>query len=117
MAIIYQKNKKTGVTYAYESKSIWVPELKQPRSKRVYLGRVAEDGTIIPSSKHPGRKPKQTELEKPVLPESVTPAASSDLSQETADLIAQKDQEIASLKKQLNEALSKLDQIRDVLSL
>lgn len=117
MAIIYQKNKKTGVTYAYESKSIWVPELKQPRSKRVYLGRVAEDGTIIPSSKHPGRKPRQIEQEKPASPASANPAASSDLSQETADLIAQKDQQIASLKQQLDEALAKLDQIKDVLNL
>lgn len=51
MSIVYQKNKKTGVTYAYEATSVWVPELKQPRSKRVYLGKVAPDGSIIPPAK------------------------------------------------------------------
>lgn len=48
MAVVYQTNKKSGITYAYESSSYWVPELNQPRSKRTYLGRVDDDGNIIP---------------------------------------------------------------------
>ena len=44
MAIIYVKNKKTGRRYAYESTSVWNPELKQPRAKRKYLGVVGEFG-------------------------------------------------------------------------
>lgn len=48
MAIIYQKDNRSGITYAYESKSYWVKELKQSRSKRVLIGRVDEvTGEII----------------------------------------------------------------------
>ena len=58
MAIVYVTNKKTGKKYAYESVSVWNPELKQPRAKRKYLGVVDEEtGEIIPSSKKRGRKP------------------------------------------------------------
>ena len=49
MAIVYVTNKKTGKKYAYESVSVWNPELKQPRAKRKYLGVVDEEtGEIIP---------------------------------------------------------------------
>ena len=47
-AIVYQKNKKTGAVYAYESESYWDKEKKQPRSRRRYLGKLdPETGTII----------------------------------------------------------------------
>ena len=39
-AIVYQTNKKTGVTYAYESTSYWDKDKKQSRSKRKCIGRV-----------------------------------------------------------------------------
>lgn len=39
-SVVYQTNKQTGITYAYESVSYWDKEKKQPRSKRKYLGRV-----------------------------------------------------------------------------
>jgi len=59
MAIIYRKPKgEDGPTYAYETTSYWVPELKQPRSTRKYLGVVDETtGEIIPTSGKRGRKP------------------------------------------------------------
>jgi len=31
--IVYQKNKKSGAVYAYESESYWDKEKKQPRSR------------------------------------------------------------------------------------
>ena len=47
--IVYQTNKKTGITYAYESISYWDKEKQQPRSKRQYIGRVDDKtGEIIP---------------------------------------------------------------------
>lgn len=47
--IVYQTNKKTGITYAYESISYWDKEKQQPRSKRQYIGRVDDEtGEIIP---------------------------------------------------------------------
>lgn len=46
--IVYQTNKKTGVTYAYSSESYWDKEKKQPRSRRKYIGRVdPETGKIV----------------------------------------------------------------------
>lgn len=101
MSIIYQKNKKTGVTYAYESKSVWVPELKQPRAKRTYLGKVAPDGSIIPPSKH--HKEPASQQENP----------------QTKALIAEiqeKDIQIQKLTEENNCLREALDQIRSVLN-
>lgn len=51
-AIVYQKNKKTGVTYAYESISYWDKEKQQSRAKRKCIGRVdPETNKIIPTRK------------------------------------------------------------------
>jgi len=52
MAIIDQYDKRTGTTYVYESKSEWVPELKQSRSKRRLIGRRDPNtGTVVPTQK------------------------------------------------------------------
>lgn len=51
-AIVYQINKKTGITYAYESVSYWDKEKQQSRAKRKCIGRVdPETQTIIPTRK------------------------------------------------------------------
>ena len=48
MSIIYQKDKRSGITYAYESKSYWDKEKKKSRSKRALVGRVdKETGEIV----------------------------------------------------------------------
>lgn len=52
MAIVYQVNKKSGVTYAYESLSYWDKEKQQSRAKRKCLGKVdPATGEIIPTRK------------------------------------------------------------------
>ena len=63
-AIVYQTNKKTGITYAYESVSYWDKEKKQSRAKRKCIGRVdPETLQIIPTrEKKPaevGKRAKQ----------------------------------------------------------
>jgi len=51
-AIVYQTNKKTGVTYAYESVSYWDKQKKQSRAKRKCIGRVDPDTKkIVPTHK------------------------------------------------------------------
>lgn len=40
MAIIYQHDKRSGITYAYESYSYWDKEKKMSRAKRKLIGRV-----------------------------------------------------------------------------
>ena len=50
MGIVYQKDKRSGITYAYESKARWDKEKKQSRAKRTLIGRVDEaTGEIVPT--------------------------------------------------------------------
>jgi hypothetical protein len=55
MAIIHQYDKRSGITYAYESHSYWDKEKKtsraeQSRAKRTLIGRVNTDtGEIVPT--------------------------------------------------------------------
>jgi hypothetical protein len=50
MAIIYQHDKRTGLTYAYESHSYWDKEKKTSRAKRTLIGRLdSETGEIVPT--------------------------------------------------------------------
>lgn len=50
MAIIYQHDRRSNLTYAYESHSYWDKEKKMSRAKRTLIGRVDPDtGEIIPT--------------------------------------------------------------------
>lgn len=45
-------NKKTGITYVYESISYWDKVKKQPRTKQVCIGKLDKDsGEFIPSKR------------------------------------------------------------------
>jgi len=58
MTIIYQHDKRSGITYAYESHSYWDKEKKTSRAKRMLIGRVdSETGEIVPTDGR-GRKEK-----------------------------------------------------------
>jgi len=63
MAIVYQHDKRSGITYAYESESHWDKEKKQSRAKRKLIGRVdKQTGKIVPTDgrgKRRGQKGKQ----------------------------------------------------------
>jgi len=51
-AIVYQTNKKTGTTYAYESISYWDKDKQQSRAKRRCIGRVnPETKELVPTRK------------------------------------------------------------------
>ena len=51
-AIIFQTDKRTGITYAYESISHWDKEKKQYRARRTLIGKVDPDnGEIVPTRK------------------------------------------------------------------
>ena len=61
-AIVYQTDKRSGITYAYESVSFWDREKQQSRSKRTLIGRVdTKTGEIIPTDGR-GRKKKEISL-------------------------------------------------------
>ena len=67
MSIVYNHDKRSGITYAYESKSYWDKEKKMPRCKRTLIGRVdPETGEIKPTDgrckkNSPYNKPKPTQ--------------------------------------------------------
>ena len=53
MSIVKAKNKKSGITYVYESESYWDKEKKQPRNKRKLIGKIDEQtGEIVPTRGH-----------------------------------------------------------------
>jgi len=67
-AIVYQLDKRSGITYAYESVSFWDKEKKQSRAKRTLIGRVDKDtNEIVPTD---GRckkdKKKKESISKPI---------------------------------------------------
>jgi transposase len=60
-AIIYQTDKRSGITYAYESISHWDRDKQQSRATRHMIGRIDKvTGEIVPTRK----KLQNTELEK-----------------------------------------------------
>ena len=65
MAIIKQHDKRSGITYVYESKSYWDPEKKMSRAKRQLIARlVPETGEIIPTDgRNRKKKPESAEAE------------------------------------------------------
>ena len=58
--IVYQTDKRSGITYAYQSVSYWDKEKKQSRARRTLIGRVdKETGEIVPTD---GRNRKKQEM-------------------------------------------------------
>jgi len=51
MALVYINNKKNGTTYVYDSINYWDKEKKQSRSKRTCIGKLDEQGNLIPSKR------------------------------------------------------------------
>ena len=91
MAIIKQYDKRSGITYAYESHSYWDPEKKMTRARRKLIGRVnPETGEIIPTD---GRNRKKE------LPKETTDYES--LYKKLLKKVAAQDVLIESLKKQI----------------
>lgn len=66
MAIIKQHDKRSGITYAYESHSYWDPEKKMTRAKRKLIGRIdPQTGEIVPTDGR-NRKKKDEKATKDV---------------------------------------------------
>lgn len=60
MAIIKQLDKRSGITYVYESTSYWDKEKQQPRSKRKLIGRLnPETGEVVPTDGRGKRRNQQ----------------------------------------------------------
>lgn len=76
-SIIRSLDKRSGITYVYQSTSYWDKEKKAPRSKRVLIGKVdPETGKVVPTDgrgKRRGQKNKPESAAKRVpVPETRT---------------------------------------------
>jgi transposase len=50
MGIVLQHDKRSDITYAYQSEAYWDPQKKQSRSRRTLIGRLdAKTGDIVPT--------------------------------------------------------------------
>ena len=111
MSIVYHTDKRSGITYAYESKSYWDKETKMPRCRRTLIGRVDPDtGEIKPTDgrckkNSPYNKPKLTEEDK--IMERIKPMKIAELRKEVVrlelELAALKSKKQSSKKKKSEE--------------
>ncbi len=62
MAIIKQYDKRSGITYVYESHSYWDPEKKMTRAKRRLIGRLdPQTGEVVPTDGRNRKKKAEPE--------------------------------------------------------
>lgn len=107
-------NKKTGITYVYESESYWDKEKQQPRNRRKLIGKIDPvTGTIVPTGKV-GRKPSPDDPD--LLPQvgSIKPEISAGHTNLSSTL-EEKNAEIKELRKKMKELESKCEHYEIVL--
>jgi transposase len=76
-SIVFQKDKRSGITYAYESISYWDKDKQQSRAKRTLIGRLNEEtGEIVPTDGR-GRRKKSTDSPAKPGPVPITQIARS----------------------------------------
>ncbi len=101
MSIVKSKDKRTGITYVYESESYWDKEKKQPRSRRHLIGRIDEEtGEIVPTD---GRGRKRKDQKRKEFEDTTLDPSKADSRLKVKDLeIQELKAEIRALKKEKN---------------
>ena len=67
MGLVRHKDKRTGITYVYESESYWDKEKQQPRARRTLIGKIDEaTGEIVPTDGRGRRRRDQAKDAAPV---------------------------------------------------
>ena len=93
MSLVKLKDKRSGVTYVYESESYWDKEKKQPRNRRKLIGKLDETtGEIVPTGKSGRKKSAET-----------TPETTAEPITKHLEVIAEKDEQIQQLKAQIRQ--------------
>ena len=112
MSIVKLKDKRSGTVYVYESESYWDKEKGQPRNTRKLIGKLDENGNIVPTGRS-GRKKKETS----------NPASDQKEVQELRKrlddaevAIKEKDLKITMLEKQKKEVESTLRKLLEKMS-
>ncbi len=106
MGIVYQKDKRSGITYVYENHSYWDKEKKVPRSKRTLIGRLNEEtGEVMPTD---GRCKKRSPSYQAGEHEYQMPKTMKGMREEILRLL----EENEALRKQVREAEDQLRLLR-----
>ena len=105
MSLVKLKDKRTGVTYVYESESYWDKEKKQPRAKRKLIGKIDEaTGEIVPTGKS-GRRKSSSEA----------PVSTAEPITKHLEVIEQKDEQIRQLKEEIRTLKKQKQELLGVL--
>ena len=67
-AIVYQTDKRSGITYAYKSISFWDKDKQQSRAKRTLIGRLDSESGQIHRWKMTKKKQELTATKRGSLP-------------------------------------------------
>ena len=112
MAILKQTNKRTGLTYAYESHSYRDPETHKPKSRRRLIGRVDDvTGEIIPTR---GRRRKSgLDADLDSTSETTAETVQVDILKEKDAIITELRQENRRLLREKEEFLALLGRIAE----
>ena len=106
MGIVYQKDKRSGITYVYENHSYWDKEKKVTRAKRTLIGRLNEEtGEVMPTD---GRCKKRSPSYQGSEDEYKMPRTMKEMRVEILRLLDENNV----LKKQLKEAQDEIIQMR-----
>lgn len=92
--IVYRKNKKSGIVYAYRQESYRDPISKKPRNTRTYLGKVDPETNTIIEKKERGSKNTSEASENHDLTSQI---------QKLQKLIDSRDKQILRLTEELKE--------------
>ena len=119
MAIVKQKDKRTGIVYVYEQTSVWIPELKQPRSHRKLIGKIdPETGEMVPTGNvgRPRTKsdanttPENDSLQKELISAQKKSADLSERVRQLEAMVRVQEAEIRTLKSKISKAAAILQQ-------
>jgi len=61
MGEVHCRDPRTGIVYVYSSESYWDKEAKKKKERRKLIGKMDENGNMIPTNGKPGRPKKQRE--------------------------------------------------------
>jgi hypothetical protein len=61
MGEVHCRDPRTGIVYVYSSESYWDKEAKKKKERRKLIGKMDENGNMIPTNGRPGRPKKQRE--------------------------------------------------------
>jgi len=110
MSIVKCKNKKSGITYVYESESYWDKEKQQPRAHRKLIGKIDEEtGEIVPTGTKKRRQSRERTDESTRIKE-LCDSYEHMLREKDTIIVSQKEQ-IQKLAKEKNAILTEMKNV------